>query len=171
MDLKQLIKQRGWTVTRLAGAMGISQPKLSAIIGSPMMQTPARLQQIAEVLKIPTCVLQRDLEGVERIDPISESIQWNTNRIIDAFQAKHRFTDVFLQYNNDPRFMMHVERLADSVFDTDVNRTPDGMAQICMNAIQLVAELATGAPSKLDREIMELLREVKDIKSMMAKSA
>lgn len=58
MNIKKKIKERGWTMEKLAMAMGTSQPSISQIInGNP---TISKLQEIANIIEIPLSELVAD---------------------------------------------------------------------------------------------------------------
>lgn len=58
MDFKKIIKRHGYTVTKLAEKLGISQPALSRMIGGN--PTLDNLSKIADVLGIPLSGLFSD---------------------------------------------------------------------------------------------------------------
>lgn len=74
MNIKKVIKQKGWTMERLASAMGITQPSVSSIInGNPSL---SRLQEIANVIGVSLSELVSDDDSEQLTALIHYKDKW-----------------------------------------------------------------------------------------------
>lgn len=63
MDFKLVIKNHGWTITRIAEAMGVTQGAISNMIkGNPTLD---KLQEMATILGITASQLLAEAEGLD----------------------------------------------------------------------------------------------------------